>query len=242
MENTILAVISRQMSIQREMDTLANNIANSSTDGFKSERMRFAEHLVDIGNNQTIAFVKDAGVIRDFSDGPLRSTGNPLDVAIRGEGFFEIETEDGVLYTRSGRLHLDPIGMLINAEGQAVLGTDGLPIITFPGDTAIVIDPNGRVTSESGELGYLSLVAFDDLSKMVKVGNGLYDTDQDTLIADESTIVQGSLEGSNVVSITEMTRMITLLRSYQGSQALGDQEHDLRRKAISVIGSVSTNA
>lgn len=242
MENTILAVISRQMSIQREMDTLANNIANSSTDGFKSERMRFAEHLVDIGNNQTIAFVKDAGVIRDFSDGPLRSTGNPLDVAIRGEGFFEIETEDGVLYTRSGRLHLDPIGMLINAEGQAVLGTDGLPIITFPGDTAIVIDPNGRVTSESGELGYLSLVAFDDLSKMVKVGNGLYDTDQDTLIADESTIVQGSLEGSNVVSITEMTRMISLLRSYQGSQALGDQEHDLRRKAISVIGSVSTNA
>lgn len=242
MENTILAVISRQMSIQREMDTLANNIANSSTDGFKSERMRFAEHLVDIGNNQTIAFVKDAGVIRDFSDGPLRSTGNPLDVAIRGEGFFEIETEDGVLYTRSGRLHLDPIGMLINAEGQAVLGTDGLPIITFPGDTAIVIDPNGRVTSESGELGYLSLVAFDDLSKMVKVGNGLYDTNQDTLVADESTIVQGSLEGSNVVSITEMTRMISLLRSYQASQALGDQEHDLRRKAISVIGSVSTNA
>ena len=242
MENTILAVISRQMGIQREMDTLANNIANSSTDGFKSERMRFAEHLVDIGNNQTIAFVKDAGVIRDFSDGPLRSTGNPLDVAIRGEGFFEIETEDGVLYTRSGRLHLDPIGMLINAEGQAVLGTDGLPIVTFPGDSAIVIDPNGRVTSESGELGYLSLVAFDDLSKMEKVGNGLYNTDQDTLVADESTIVQGSLEGSNVVSITEMTRMITLLRSYQGSQTLGDQEHDLRRKAIGVIGSVSTNA
>ncbi len=242
MENTILAVISRQMGIQREMDTLANNIANSSTDGFKSERMLFAEHLVDIGNNQTIAFVKDVGVIRDFTDGPLRSTGNPLDVAIRGEGFFEIETEDGVLYTRSGRLHLDPIGMLINAEGQAVLGTDGLPIVTFPGDSAIVIDPNGRVTSESGELGYLSLVAFEDLSKMEKVGNGLYNTDQDTLVADESTIVQGSLEGSNVVSITEMTRMITLLRSYQGSQTLGDQEHDLRRKAIGVIGSVSTNA
>lgn len=242
MENTILAVISRQMGIQREMDTLANNVANSSTDGFKSERMRFVEHLVDIGNNQTIAFVKDAGIIRDFSDGPLRSTGNPLDVAIRGEGFFEIETEDGVLYTRSGRLHLDPIGMLINAGGQAILGTDGLPIITFPGDSAIVIDPNGRVTSESGELGYLSLVAFEDLSKLVKVGNGLYNTDQDTLVADESTIVQGSLEGSNVVSITEMTRMITLLRSYQGSQTLGDQEHDLRRKAISVIGSVSMNA
>lgn len=242
MENTILAVISRQMGIQREMDTLANNVANSSTDGFKSERMRFVEHLVDIGNNQTIAFVKDAGIIRDFSDGPLRSTGNPLDVAIRGEGFFEIETEDGVLYTRSGRLHLNPIGMLINSGGQAILGTDGLPIITFPGDSAIVIDPNGRVTSESGELGYLSLVAFEDLSKLVKVGNGLYNTDQDTLVADESTIVQGSLEGSNVVSITEMTRMITLLRSYQGSQTLGDQEHDLRRKAISVIGSVSMNA
>ena len=144
MENTILAVISRQMGIQHEMDAIANNMANSSTDGFKNERMLFVEHLQNIGNNQTIALVKPAGVIRDFSDGPLRATDNPLDVAIRGDGFLQVQTPDDILYTRSGRLHLDATGMLINADGMPILGTDDLPILTFPGDTSIVIDTGGR--------------------------------------------------------------------------------------------------
>ncbi len=241
MENTVLAVISRQMSIQREMDTLANNIANSSTDGFKSERMQFAEHLVDIGNNQTIAFVKDAGMIRDYSDGPLRATGNPLDIALRGNGFFLVEGPDEILFSRSGRLHLDPTGMLINADGMAILSQDGLPILTFPGDTSIIIDSNGMVSSESGELGVLSLVTFEDMSKIEKLGSGLYKSNDDFIPATEVTVIQGSLEGSNVEPISEMTRMIALLRSYQGSQTLGNEEHDLRRKAISIIGSVNQN-
>ena len=242
MEYTILAVISRQMGIQREMDAIANNMANSSTDGFKNERILFAEYLQNIGNNQTIALVQDVGIIRDFSDGPLRATGNPLDIAIRGEGFLQVETEDGILYTRSGRLHLDPTGMLINADGMALMGDDGLPILTFPGDTSIVIDPDGRVSSESGELGRLALVEFDDLEKLQKLGNGLYKANQEPIPAEETTIVQGSLEGSNVEPITEMTRMITLLRSYQGSQTLGNEEHDLRRKAIGILGNVNQSA
>ncbi len=242
MENTVLAVTSRQMSIQREMDTLANNIANSSTDGFKSERMQFAEHLVDIGNNQTIAFVKDAGMIRDYSDGPLRATGNPLDIALRGNGFFLVEGPDEILFSRSGRLHLDPTGMLINADGMAILSQDGLPILTFPGDTSIIIDSNGMVSSESGELGVLSLVTFEDMSKIEKLGSGLYKSEDDFVPAEDVTVIQGSLEGSNVEPISEMTRMIALLRSYQGSQTLGNEEHDLRRKAISIIGSVNQNA
>ena len=242
MENTVLAVISRQMSIQREMDTLANNIANSTTDGFKSERMQFAEHLVDIGNNQTIAFVKDAGMIRDYSDGPLRATGNPLDIALRGNGFFLVEGPDEILFSRSGRLHLDATGMLINADGMAVLSQDGLPILTFPGDTSIIIDSNGMVSSESGELGVLSLVTFEDMSKIEKLGSGLYKSEDDFAPAVEVTVIQGALEGSNVEPISEMTRMIALLRSYQGSQTLGNEEHDLRRKAISIIGSVNQNA
>ncbi len=242
MSNTVLAIISRQMGIQREMDVIANNIANTSTDGFKNERMQFAAYLQDIGNSQTIAIVKVAGIARDFSDGPLRVTGNPLDVAIRGEGFLQVETPDGIRYTRSGRLHLDPTGMLINTEGQAILGDADLPILTFPGDTSIIIDPDGRVSSESGELGRLALVAFEDMGKLQKLGNGLYDSESQPIAALNATLVQGSLEGSNVEPITEMTRMISLLRSYQGSQTLGNEENDLRQKAISVLGSVSQSA
>lgn len=242
MENTVLTVISRQMGIQREMDIIANNIANSSTDGFKHERMRFAEHLVDIGNNQTMAFVKDLGIIRDFTDGSLRTTGNPLDIALRGEGFFQVEGPDEILFSRSGRLRLDATGMLINADGMAILSQDGLPILTFPGDTSIIIDPNGRVSSESGELGILSLVTFDDMGKLEKLGKGLYKSQDNPVPAQEVTVIQGSLEGSNVEPISEMTRMIALLRSYQGAQTLGTEENDLRRKAIGILGSVNQNA
>lgn len=242
MSTTVLTIISRQMGIQREMDVIANNIANISTDGFKNERMLFATHLQDIGNNQTVALVKGAGIIRDYSDGPLRVTGNPLDIAIRGDGFLQVETPDGIRYTRSGRLHLDPSGMLINAEGQAILGDDGLPILTFPGDTSIIIDPDGRVSSESGELGRLALVAFEDMGALQKLGNGLYESENQPIAAFGAILVQGSLEGSNVEPITEITRMISLLRSYQGSQTLGNKENDLRQKAISVLGSVSQSA
>lgn len=245
MENTVLAVISRQMGIQREMDAIANNLANSSTDGFKSERILFSEILQDIGNNQSITFMKAAGVIRDYSDGPLRMTGNPLDIAIRGEGFFKIETDNGIFYTRSGRLNIDATGMIVNADGQPFLGDSDLPILTIPGDNSIVIEPDGRVLSDSGELGRLALVVFEDISRLEKIGSGLYASKADPIIPDDPgdvTVIQGALEGSNVVSITEMTKMISLLRSYQGSQTLGNEEHDLRRKAISVIGSVSQSA
>ena len=90
MSTTVLALLSRKMVIEREMYAIANTIANASNDGFKSERMMFAEYLQDIGNNQTMAFIKVAGVIRDFTNGPIRATGNPLDIAIRGEGFLTI--------------------------------------------------------------------------------------------------------------------------------------------------------
>lgn len=242
MLDTVVAAISRQMGIQREMDAIANNIANASTDGYKSERMFFVEYLQDIGDNQTVTLKQLSGITRDYTDGPIRATGNPLDIAIRGEGFLEVESSDGIQYTRSGRLHLDPSGMLINADGMPILGDDNLPILTFPGDTSITIDPDGRVSSESGELGRLALVTFVNIGNLEKLGNGLYSSQEDPIPALDATVVQGSLEGSNVESITEMTRMISLLRSYQGSQTLINEEYDLRQKAINILGSVSMSA
>ena len=131
MENTVLAVISQQIGARRQMDVIANNIANANTIGFKSERMLFSEYLQDIGNGQTIALVQDAAVVRDFRDGPIMATDNPLDVAIRGEGFFQVETADGIRYTRNGRLRLDGDGALVTSNGYAVLSKDEFPILTI---------------------------------------------------------------------------------------------------------------
>ncbi len=242
MENTALAVISQQIGARRQMDVIANNIANANTIGFKSERVLFTEYLQDIGNGQTIALVKDAAVVRDFRDGPIMATDNPLDVAIRGEGFFQVETADGIRYTRNGRLRLDSDGALVTSNGYAVLGKDEFPILTIPGDTQITISADGTVSSESGELGTLAVVAFENTYMLRKLGNGLYESDILPDPATDATIVQGALENSNVEPIIEMTRMISLLRSFQGSQTLADQEHDLRRRAISVLGGVSERA
>lgn len=240
MENTVLAVISQQIGARRQMDVIANNIANAGTIGFKSERMVFAEYLQDIGDGQTISFVKDAAVVRDFRDGPIIVTSNPLDIAIRGEGFLEVETVDGIRYTRNGRMRLDGDGTLVTSNGYAVLSRDEFPILTVPGDTEIVISADGTVSSESGILGTLSVVTFENPYVLRKLGNGLYESDVlPDRATDATTIVQGAIEDSNVEPIIEMTRMIALLRSYQSSQNLGDQEHDLRRRAIGVLGSVS---
>lgn len=239
MENTVLSVISQQVGARRQMDVIANNIANAGTIGFKSERVVFTEYLQDIGNGQTISFVKDAAVVRDFSDGSIMVTGNPLDVAIRGEGFFQVETLDGIRYTRNGRMRLDGDGTLVTSNGYAVLSKDELPILTIPGDTQIVISADGTVSSESGELGTLAVVAFDNTYELRKLGNGLYESDILPSPATDATIVQGAIENSNVEPILEMTRMIALLRNFQGSQTMADQEDDLRRRAINVLGSVT---
>ena len=242
MENTVLAVISQQMSARRQMDVIANNIANVNTVAFKSERMLFSEYLQDIGNGQTIAFVKEAGVRRDNSDGPISSTGNPLDIAIRGDGYLLVETSDGVRFTRNGRLRIDADGVLVTSNGYPVLGEDEYPILFIPGDTNIVISDNGRITAESGEIGKLAIMAFSDPTKVQKLGEGLFVSDELPELATDVSLIQGALEGSNVEPIVEMTRMISILRSYQSAQSMTDQEHDLRRRAISTLGSVSENA
>ena len=119
MENTVLAATAQQIAIRRQMDVIANNVANSNTLGFKGERMVFAQYLTDIGNGEKMAMVEIAAVVRDFTDGPLQATGNPLDVAIRGEGFFQVETPDGIRYTRSGNFRLDASGALVTSDGHA---------------------------------------------------------------------------------------------------------------------------
>ncbi len=118
----------------------------------------------------------------------------------------------------------------------------GLSWVTFVNDEdeATGISADGTVSSESGILGTLSVVTFENPYVLRKLGNGLYESDVlPDRATDATTIVQGAIEDSNVEPIIEMTRMIALLRSYQSSQNLGDQEHDLRRRAIGVLGSVS---
>ena len=242
MNNTILVALSQHTALRLQMAVIANNIANSNTAGFKSERVTFATHLKDMGGGQKLAFVKESGIVRDPSDGPLMVTGNPFDLAIRGDAFFRVDTPQGERLTRGGQFRLDADGALVTANGYPVLGKNGLPLLIAPGDATITIARDGRVASESGEIGRLGLVTFDSGDELTKLGGGLYASDAEPIPSDDAEVVQGAIEASNVQPIVEMTRMIALLRSYQSAQSLAEKEDELKRRAIGTLASVSQSA
>ena len=246
MENALLVGLSRQVALRRELDVIANNIANINTTGFKSESMMFeqfldptARHEMFPVNDRRINFVLDRATLQDFSQGPLQRTEAPLDLAINGPGFFAVQTANGERYTRGGNFHLNTQGQFVNASGNPVLGASG-PIVFEPTDTGITIAADGTVSATNalgqvGERGKIRLVNFDNPARLVQEGHGLWGAGANNtpLVADVSTrVVQGALEKSNVVAVREMNRMIEVTRAYSTITAMQQRTDELRRKAI----------
>ncbi len=227
------------MVLRREMDVLANNLANLTTPGFKAERMLFVEHLKRTDHQEKIRFVQDIATVRDLKPGPLTHTGSPLDLAIRGDGYFAVETAGGERYTRAGGFALDAEGQVVNAQGQALLDDGGSPL-TVPTETAAVtVAQDGTVSSEDGEIGRIRLVRFDKPQALKKLQHGLYSAaGQEPLPVQTPDIQQGKLERSNVAGVVEMTTMIATVRSYKAAANLAEQEHQRQRRAIEALASV----
>ncbi len=173
MENALLVALSRQVVMERHMQVVANNIANASTPGYKGEQMLFSEYLTPSGDGGTVSFVQDIAVVRDYGEGELVRTGNSLDFAIHGKGWFVVDTPGGQAYTRNGHFTLDAQGRLTTSFGQPVLSDSGTPITFTPEDTGIVVSADGTITSETGEKGRLAVVAFEDEHQLKKSGNSL---------------------------------------------------------------------
>jgi flagellar basal-body rod protein FlgF len=232
MESTAYIALSRQMVLRRDMDIIANNIANMTTSGFKAEAMLLEPVTVDAGQGQRLAFVQDVGVVRDLRPGPLTTTGNPLDLAIEGSGYFVVGTAGGIRYGRSGHFRLDELGALVTADGEPVLDDGGAPLNLPPNAGEVTVAADGTVSDADGVVGRLDLVTFADEQRLRKVGGGLYRADQTPQPAADARVVQGALEGSNVQPIVEMTEMMATVRAYEGAQRVLDTHHDLQRQAI----------
>lgn len=241
MENTALIAVSRQGTLRRQMDVIANNIANMNTSGFKGEKMMFREHLVSSkGGEQVMGdklhFVRDIATIRDMSEGPMKTTGNPLDVAIRGKGMLAVETPDGERYTRNGSLQLDPEGNLVTQKGFKVLDNGGQAIQFGPGDSGISIARDGTISSESGTIGKMRVVEFENSNDLQMIAGGLYDSASAPVDAESPEVVQGMVEGSNVEPIIEMARMIEASRAYTGVKQMIDTEDQRIKKMVETYG------
>ena len=232
MENTIFIGLSRQMALRRQMDVVANNMANMNTTAYKRQTVLFQEYLVDAGTDGETSYVIDYGLARDITEGRLEKTDNPFDLAITGPGYLVVETEEGPRYTRNGRLHLNEEGVLVASSGDPVLGQDGSEVVISSADGAIEIAADGTISTLLGVIGRLDLVTFENSQALQPGAAGLYSTEETPIPATDARIRQGLLERSNVEPIVEMTNMINVLRSYQSSQKLLDTDHDLIRKAI----------
>lgn len=236
MSTTGEIALSYQLALKNQLDITANNIANVSTPGFQSSHPIFAEFLVSIDETgEEIAYVIDEGTVRNLNPGPVNSTGNPLDIAIEGRGYFVVETEEGISYTRNGAFRLDASGQLVTSSGATVMNDGNDPIVIAPGETKINITRDGTISTENGAIGRFRLVEFTDEQSMTQLGNSLFDSEQEPLEAADSSVVQGMLEGSNVISVAEITRMIELLRSYQAANQLITSENEREQQAIETL-------
>ena len=243
METPTLVALSRQTTLRRQMDIVANNIANMNTSGYKGERMMFVEHLVKSRGGERIlgdkvSYVRDIATMRDLSNGPLEQTGNPLDVALEGEGYFVVQTDTGNNYTRNGRFKLDEGGQLVTSSGDPVLSDGGQPFFLTPGDTKISVARDGTVSTQNGVLGKLAVVKFDDEHRLRPGAGGLYDTEDTGTPVENPMVAQGMLEGSNVQPVIEMSRMIQVHRAYDAVKGFVEKEDDRMKKMIRDLSQV----
>jgi flagellar basal-body rod protein FlgF len=238
MDTTAYIAISRQTSIFSDINTIANNIANASTAGYRAERTLFEEYLTrtgSAGHRDSLSFTHDIGQFRDARPGPLTITGNSLDLAIRGNGYFVVGNPSEQFYSRTGAFHLDDQGRMVTGQGYPVLDTQNQPI-TLPNDgSPITITSDGVISGRSGQIGTLQVVQFADDQALRRTENGVYATDQNATPATDGKVLQGSLEGSNVQPIFELTRLVDVSRQYDSTQQLLQNEDDRQKSMMKAL-------
>jgi flagellar basal-body rod protein FlgF len=197
-----------------------------------------------MASDRRVSYVHDRGTFRDIGQGPMEATNNPLDMAIDGNAYFAVQAAGGERYTRDGKFSLNSTGQLVTSDGALVLGTAG-PITFQPTDHDINIAPDGTVTVLEGTArtdsirGKIRMVSFDDPTRLTKLGANLYDVGSAVQQADtRSTVRQGYVEKSNVNAVSEMTRMVEVMRSYASVASLLQQQSDLHKSAIEKLADV----
>jgi len=238
MQTAAYITLSNQLATQRQIETIANNIANSSTTAFKGERVMFQEFLIPSGNGQTASYVHDVGTTRDTRQGPITRTSNPLDVALNGGGYLSVQTPEGQRFTRNGRMHLNPQGEIVTSEGYTVLGEGNSPLTIPGGSDKVSIGQDGTVAAGQARIGKLQVVKFDRPQAMTPAGAGLYQTDETPQPATDTKVEQSSLEESNVQTVLEITRLMELTRNSGISKDFLDGESDRLKNAIEKLGKV----
>lgn len=246
MENTSYVALSSMTMLMRQMDVIANNMANVNTASFKQQYMVVNEYDKNTTGTEKLAMVQDFAVLRDLRQGALVATDNPLDLAIDGDGYYAMETSSGPRYTRSGAFTLDSTGTIVNHEGNPLLDVRNRPIqvpatlidLRVAADGTITgTDPTNR---QQQTVGQIRLVKFENPHYLKELGNGLLETEESPITADKAQIRQYMQEESNVNPVLTLTEMIDVQRKYQSTQNFLDKEDERMRDMLQRLGKASS--
>lgn len=234
-------VLSRLTAQDRAMDVVAGNLANASTPGYRAERAQFADWLarqngtLAAKDERSVAMTQDRATYRDRAEGTLTQTGNPLDLAISGDGYFTVATPAGTRLTRAGRFTLQADGSVTDANGNGLLDANGAPVKLTPTDTKLTVTAEGALSSQNGPIARISVVNPNDPAKLQAEGGRLFNPNGPTTAVTRPKIVQGMVEDSNVQPVAELTTMISLQRSFQMATQFLSAEGQRQQDAIDKI-------
>ena len=244
LDNGIYVALSNQLAQFRRLDSTANNIANASTTGFTAEKNRFTTHLhnaqKEIGKTDIVAYPHDTQSYRQLEKGSFQSTGNTFDLAISGDAYFALETPGGERgYTRAGDFQIDGNGFLVNQEGLPVLSVGGQRINIPQESQDVVVNERGAILANGEEIGIVGMFEFANEQNLEHVSGTFMRTvrDEQALVSEESRMMQGVLEGSNVNAIKEMTYLIDVSKSVSSTAKFIETMYDLQRQATRTLSS-----
>ena len=239
MEISSYVALSGQMTLETKMATLAGNIANANTPGFKAGTINFKTLLSSVGAGGT-AFAATSANTLDLSSGGMTNTKNPLDLAATGGATFAYQSPQGVYYSRDGRLTIASEGQLQNLQGHSLLDSSKSPISVDPSAGEATIGRDGSVAQGGRLVGQVGLFQIDASEGFSRLGSaGIVPTSQPETISDFTRfgVLQGYVEGSNVNPVTEMVNLIEVSRAFEAMSTFADKTLEAERNAIETLGS-----
>lgn len=237
MDNASYILASKQMSSVRNLEVTSNNVANLNTEGFKADNVIFKQYMHRDARDKT-SMTAPISTLVDFTEGSVKTSGRALDVAIAGPGFFMVRTPLGDRYTRAGHFSVDKNNMLVTSQGYKVLSSDGQYTSFEDGDADPIIGDDGTVFVGADERGQIGVVEFDDVRKLRKLGNGLFTSEVAGKTPEESRVVQGALEASNVNAVAEIALLAQIQKEVAETTHFINENYSLQRHAFKTYSKV----
>lgn len=255
MQSSMYNALFGALTQEHRLANISNNLANVNTTGYKRESLAFRDVFARFGHDMLdpIPALREKSLLPEpdqmsqtriavshinFTQGALRETGNPLDVALQGDGFFKVRTVEGDFYTRNGNFHLTPDGQLVNSQNYPVLGGDG-ELMVEPGGR-VEVAPNGEIAVNGEVAGVLDVVTFENLQVLEKVGRNLYQVRAGVNAAEQPVdnvmVASGYLENANVEVVQEMVGMIETHRLFEAYQKVMHTTQEADQKLVREVG------